>query len=44
MKTTIVRTIQKMHNWKKHGNIYTNICKIAKGNLLYDTENSNQAA
>ena len=23
--------------------MYTNICEIAKGNLLYRTENSNQA-
>ena len=32
-----------MQNWKKQENMYTNICEIAKGNLLYRTENSNQA-
>ena len=28
--------------WREgHGNIYTNICRTAIGNLLFDSENSN---
>ena len=34
----------KMNGKKYHGSIYTTICKIDNGNLLYDSGNSNQGS